>query len=589
MSFRRVGGLAAMALSILLCMACGDVYRPVVIPISTTPPNPSSFHAVFAVSNNVAFNPGSALQIDVSGDSNIGVANMGVNPTHAAILPNNSRVFVASAGSMFAGGADVVTAFTPAVGGSIASGLGTLTTFSLPNVIPSQSTSITAISESGNAVTVTLSAPLIKAAVGGTIEISSVPVAGYNGSFTITAVSGTTIQYNDSATGLASASVGTAGISIPLTCSYLPDFLTTTQQAAVFLANYGVEGDPNCNLSSTDSVAIVSPSLGTVSNITYLPAGAHPVALVETPDAQNLYVLNEGNNTVTDLSPVDLAPLTATPIAVPNTPVWAVARVDSKKVYVVTQGDGQLHTIDTATNSLTSSVPVGGPGANFVLYDKSRNRLYVTNPTAGTVYVFDATADPPSLLGAISMNAGTSAPCPNGCSPVSVTALPDGSRFYVASYETAAACPDTNIGSASPCIIPRLTVFNAASLTVKPISSSLSLLPPSISLLARPQFDGTQYAVVPASSCAPPAIYTPGTTRFRMFTTASADSSHVYVSICDGGVIADINATTSSIATGSNNTPDMLMTDLPTPFGAGPVGSNSQPATQNPIFLLTGQ
>src|SRR5215470_15279352 len=133
MSFRRVGWLAATALSTLLWMACGDVYRPVVIPVSTTPPNPASFHAVFGISSNVPYNPGAVMQIDVSGDTNSGVANMGINPTHAGILPNNSRVFVASAGTLFAGDADVVTAFTPAVDSTIASGLGTLTVFSLPN------------------------------------------------------------------------------------------------------------------------------------------------------------------------------------------------------------------------------------------------------------------------------------------------------------------------------------------------------------------------------------------------------------------------------------------------------------------------
>src|SRR5690349_5435578 len=106
MSFRRVGWVAAIALAALLEISCGEVYRPVVIPINTTPPNPANFHAVYGISANVPFNPGTALQIDVSGDSTIGVANIGVNPTHATLLPNNSRIFVASAGSLFPGDAD---------------------------------------------------------------------------------------------------------------------------------------------------------------------------------------------------------------------------------------------------------------------------------------------------------------------------------------------------------------------------------------------------------------------------------------------------------------------------------------------------
>jgi hypothetical protein len=120
MSFRRVGWVAAVALATWLELSCGQVYRPVVIPISITPPNPANFREIFGISANVPFNQGTALQIDVSGDTDIGQANMGVNPTHAAVLPNNSRVFVASAGSLFQGDTDVVTAFSPAGGGPAA-------------------------------------------------------------------------------------------------------------------------------------------------------------------------------------------------------------------------------------------------------------------------------------------------------------------------------------------------------------------------------------------------------------------------------------------------------------------------------------
>ena len=609
MSVRRVGWLAAMALAILLWVSCGQVYRPVVIPVNTTPPNPANFHAVFGINTNVLSNPGTALQIDVAGDSNIGVANMGVNPTHTAALPNNSRVFVASAGSvnpdgsLNAGGVDTVTAFTPAGDSTIATGLGTPTVFTLPNTSANQSSNITDIKETNNAVTVTVSSVLIKAQVGGTILISGViapPPAtnpnGYDGSFTITSVNGTVLTFDDPITGLTETSAGSATVPIPLSCSYQPDFLATSQTTAMYLANYGFENDLNCPLSSTDSVAVLSPGLNTIANIAYIGAGTHPVALAETPDAQNLYVVNQGSlnppvaGTIMDLSPTDLSTLATIPLpAGSSTPVWAVSRVDGRFVYVVTQGDGQLLTISTATNTVTSSHSVGGPGANFALYDKSRNRLYVTNPTAAAFYIFDATTDAPTLLSAISMTTGANAPCPSGCSPVSVTVMPDGSRFYVASYQTESACPDPIIGKAQQCIIPRLTVYDAASMTVKPIPSSSSLLPPSLSLLTSPQFSATQYAVARNSSCDPPTTYAPGTTRFRMFTAAAADSSHVYVSICDAGSIADIVATTSTLTNGGTNTPDQLVTDVVAPFSAATAPAGSLPPPQNPIFLLTGQ
>jgi YVTN family beta-propeller protein len=499
MSYRRVSRLAAIVLPTLLCVACGQVYRPVVIPTTTTPPTPASFHAVFGISANVPFNPGGALQIDVSGDSIIGetptsdksAPNLGDVPTHAAILPNDSRVFVASAGSVLPGGVDNISSFTPAFDSTIATGLGAVTAISLP-----------------------------------------------------------------------------AGSQ--------PVFVNTTQNNAVYVANYG-----------TNSVSAVNLFSNVVSNTA--PVGINPVALAETPNGNKLYVANQGSNTVSSLNTQDLSSNAVTGFS-GTTPVWVVARSDSQKVYVLTQGDGQLVTIDTATDTVTSSLPVGA-GANFIFYDPHLNRLYVTNPSTSMVYVFSDTGganDTPVQLAAISFTLGSTA-CPTGpgaCSPTSVTALADGSRFYVASYQTAAAasCPDNLVGS-SACVVPNLAVFDANSLALKT----------TMTLLTNPPFAINQYAVPAVLACGPVpptplALYSPGTTRFRVFTTAAADSSHVYVSMCDAGAIADINTTDNNTNNSGGGTPaDTVVTDLPAPFSAGTAPPNGEPPNQNPIFLLTGQ
>ena len=608
MSFRCVAGLALAALAILLWVSCGQVYRPVVIPINPQPPNPANFHQVFAINSNVSTSPGTAFQIDVSGDSNIGSENMGINPTHAAILPNNSRVFVASAGSLSFGNSDVVTSFTPANAGIIAIGLGNLLIFTLPNVGPNQSSAITSISESGNVVTAVLASPINQATVGAPIVISGVLPGGYDGNFTISSVSGTTVQYVDPITGLAGASAGTATVPLPTFCSYQPDFVATAQTTAVYVANYGQENGTNCNLTSTDSVASLSTATNTISHIQYLGAGTHPILLAETPNGQNLYVVNQGNGTsatnVQNLSPVDLSTIATIPIGV--NPAWITTSLNGQRVYVVTQGDGKLYSIDTAGNTVVSTVSVG-TGANYVLYDKNLNRLYVTNPTAGVVYVFSATTDPPSLMGGGPISIPPAPPCvgavvPCGpVTPVSVAALPDGSRFYVASYQTQEAtatqpspCSDPNVPVGS-CLIPVLTIFDAKTLTIKNASSSS--FAPALALLTDPPFAGPtakipnnpiQYAVPELSSCVPVPVYSPGATRFRMFATSSTDGGHVYVSICDAGGVADIITNTNTISQGTNAA-DRLVIDLLAPFSAAPPGSNNEPPPQSPVFLFTGQ
>ena len=605
MSFRGVGRLGAMALSSLLWMACGQVYRPVVIPCSSggvpgcpaePPPIPASFHAVFGISGNVPGYPGWATQIDVSGDTILAETPIngpdapqgsGQTPTHAAVIPNNSRLFVASAGSV-SGGVDGVLSFTPAFQSTVNTGFGTVSAINLYVPTASQTVSITAISASGNLVTVTLGGPLTNVTAGYAITIAGTnpTTGGYNGTFPITFISGTTVQYMDATPGLACGPTvmgnpcpGTAAASIPPQ----PVFLNSTQNNAMYVANY-----------NSNSVSAINTQTNSVTNS--VTVGVHPVSLAETPNGIKLYVANQGDNSV---SSVIVTTLSSTPVAgfTGVAPVWVVARGDSQKVYVLTQGDGQLVTIDVATDTVVCAPtplpcsPSVGAGANFIFYDPHLNRLYVTNPATSMVYVFSdsgGAGDTPSQLAAISFGTG-SAPCLLGCSPTSVTALADGSRFYVASYQTAASCPDPLVGSSSACVIPGLTVFDATSLTPK--------ITPALTLLTDPPFqvdvstNQYQYAVPPIATCASPvlpALYTPGATRFRVFAAASVDSSHVYVSMCDAGAIADINTSDSNTNnTGGNGTPaDSLVTDLPTPYAGA---STSGSALQNPIFLLTGQ
>ena len=557
---------------------------------------------MFGISANVPAYPGWATQIDVSGDTILAETPIngpdapqgsGQTPTHAAVLPNNARLFVASAGTV-SGGVDGVLSFSPEFQSTVSTGFGPVSAVNLYVPIASQTSSITAISESGNQVTVTLSAPFGNVTAGYSISITGTnpTTSGYNGTFPINSISGTTVTYVDAITGLTACGPtvmdnpcpATAAASIPPQ----PVFLNSTQNTAMFVANY-----------NTNSVSAINTQTNSVTNS--VTVGVHPVSLAETPNGFKLYVANQGDNSVSTLNTTTLAANTATGLVAGFTgiaPVWVVARGDSQKVYVLTQGDGQLVTIDVASDMVVCAPaplpcsPSVGAGANFIFFDRNLNRLYVTNPATSMVYVFsdtDGASDTPVQLAAISFAAG-SAMCPLGCAPTSVTALQDGSRFYVASYQTATSCPDPFIGTAFPCVIPGLTVFDALSITPK-ITPALTLLtdPPFQADISTNQY---QYAVPPVAACASPvlpALYTPGATRFRVFTAASVDSSHVYVSMCDANAIADINTTDSNTNNlGGSGTPaDSLVTDLPAPYAGA--SANSGAPLQNPIFMLTGQ
>jgi YVTN family beta-propeller protein len=113
---RALRVLAIFAVAILE-VNCGDTFRPIAIPQNPQPPDPNSLHfalvltangpeACVPLSNPPVFpggepcdpsiHPGASSRIDVSGDSNVGTATVGMGPVHAAVLPNSDAAYVAN-------------------------------------------------------------------------------------------------------------------------------------------------------------------------------------------------------------------------------------------------------------------------------------------------------------------------------------------------------------------------------------------------------------------------------------------------------------------------------------------------------------
>ena len=455
----RWGGATAMLLLLLLWTGCGETYRPVATPILPNPPNPNFAHYVITISDNGPNYAGSTTRIDTSGDSNVGVAQMGLSPVHAALLPNATRAFVANSGD------DTISSYLPS------------------SVIP-----ITTIS----------------------LPAGSVPV-----------------------------------------------FVHTTENTTVYVANSG-----------NNTVYAINTAENVVTN--QMQVGVNPVALAETPDGLQLYVANQGNNgTGGSVSSINTIDRTVNPPIANSawiSPVWAVARSDSQRVYVLDSGSGAVSAIDTASDTVVGTTTIG-VGANFMLYDPTRNRLYITNPSTATtanpggqsLSIIDASSDALTILANISFaaSAAANAPCPAGCTPISVAALPDGSRAYVASY-VSSTC------SGAPCIVSQVTVISALT---NAISSEIALGSANVDLTN-------------PTGCS--------TARFRLSTVASADSSRVYVAECDAGNTGII-ATVANNSPGDNHGPDTLIVNMPAPLSAFPIPASTPggaPPPQNPVFVL---
>src|ERR1700689_987170 len=67
----------------VICSGCGDTFRPIIIPNPPVFPNPAAAHTVVSINDNGTIVPGTAMVIDVSGDTDQSVANVGLAPVYA--------------------------------------------------------------------------------------------------------------------------------------------------------------------------------------------------------------------------------------------------------------------------------------------------------------------------------------------------------------------------------------------------------------------------------------------------------------------------------------------------------------------------
>src|SRR5690349_24870428 len=104
----RSSGLLLLLALAVFAIGCGDVFRPVAVPITGPPGDPQATSFAFVVDQNAPANDGSALQINVPGDSAVFSTPVGVGPVHAALLPpGQSRIFIANRDD------DTVTTYIP--------------------------------------------------------------------------------------------------------------------------------------------------------------------------------------------------------------------------------------------------------------------------------------------------------------------------------------------------------------------------------------------------------------------------------------------------------------------------------------------
>jgi YVTN family beta-propeller protein len=154
-------------------------------------------------------------------------------------------------------------------------------------------------------------------------------------------------------------------------------------------------------LNQYNSVSVIDTTSNTVDPLGSLPGGASAIAT--SPDGTRLYVTsqNRTGSSLTVLNAADGAVIDTIPLSTHSEDgqPWQGVAVspDGKRVYVVDPSTNSVLEVDTATNTVTGSIPVGdGPQAMVVSPDGKH--LYVTNRNDDTVSVIDLNPDPTSVI-----------------------------------------------------------------------------------------------------------------------------------------------------------------------------------------------
>lgn len=390
MRLSRAGRTALLVISILIWTSCGDVFRPVAIPVAPVPPDPEARHFAFVISTNGPSNGGGTTQIDVSGDSNIGTAQVGLGPAHVALVNSGSRVYVANAAE------NTVTTFFAA---NASFPIGSTTTISLPAgslpvFVHSTETGFVYVANSGNGTVSAIN--VLSNVVANTISVGTNPVALAEtpDAQKLYAVN----QGSDSVTSISPLDK-TVRATIPTDSSPVWAVTRSDSQRAYVLNQGG--GTVTVIDTFTDNV-LSNPAVGAGAN--FLAYDSHLNRLyITNPSAGTLSIFDAASDPPTLLKTI---PVAAQPLTVAVLPDGSRAYVGSLAINGNT-ATLQVTVINALDNSVRSVIPVpaitvdannptGCATARFrmsMAAAGSNSRIYVGSCDAGGAYVIRTSDD----------------------------------------------------------------------------------------------------------------------------------------------------------------------------------------------------
>ena len=326
-SYRTVTAVLMIALCAVLVIGCGDTFRPTINVEPTPTGDPNTLQMALVLATNPAGN-GSTTHINVSGDTNVGVVTVGLNPVFLG--KDGSRAFVVNS---FNGTANTVSLYL-----ALLPTTASLTTVTLPTTSPTPSD----------------------------IQPVSGGFGGSNGNIYIAdaLINAVTVITTNNLVAAGNINVGTQPVAVA----------GNGNNGKVYVVNHG--SNDVTVISTVDNTIIGSP----------IAVGSQPIWAVMSDDGTQVFVINQGGNSVTVIeTATDTVSATITGFSSPN---YAVYDSRFKRLYVSNTGNntvGVIRSDVTPPAALPSPITVTGtPTSLAVLPDGSRVYVALGNCPAGT-------------------------------------------------------------------------------------------------------------------------------------------------------------------------------------------------------------
>jgi DNA-binding beta-propeller fold protein YncE len=549
----------------VICTGCGDTFRQIIIPNPPTFPNPAAAHSVLTIGNNenesngsfVAV-PGSAMVINVSGDSVVSQANMGLAPVYA-VQQSASQVLVlnqaytGSSSSCVNNSNDVCPSLTKIVFGSTT--ISNTTTISLPaNSAPN----VVATTESTEAY-VLMPSYIPDPVNSPTVTVPTIAVVNTNSN----------------------------GITATITVGNNPVAMAETPNGQkLYVAN---EGDGTISAFNTVDRS-TRPIGGTLSS--------PPIWLSARSDSQVVYVL-EANGTLAYLDtsstagPDTLTETTSPPIKVPGAAMMTYD-FNFNRLYIaggqqmvmadVSQSPPQI--IDTFAMPNIPGLPSVLAYAVSVAALPDGSQAYVatvpSGPQPSEVNISAVQGDGTNATYTYTLTGGHDL-TPGITVAVSGIAPPNDDFNGTFAITAVAGTSCAQVTQACTFVVTNSTQLAQTAVTASASSTIDNIFPQVVAVNTVSNAIKTTIGIPGFPDATNPAnvlYYAPicATTRFRFLMAAGGDSSRAYLSACDGGNINFIQT--------SNDT---YLLNQALPAGArAPIPPSTQNPPQNPVFLLAG-